>query len=42
MDVFRHLRDAVRRKRPEFKEFGIWKLHHNYARPCCAAVFGHT
>ncbi|VVC25608.1 Transposase, type 1 [Cinara cedri] len=31
IDVLRHLRDAVRRKRPEFKESGSWKLHHDNA-----------
>ncbi|KAL4119443.1 hypothetical protein QTP88_012252 [Uroleucon formosanum] len=29
IDVLRRLRDAVRRKRPEFKESGSWKLHDN-------------
>lgn len=31
IDVLRRLRDAVRRKRPEFKESGSWKLHHDNA-----------
>ncbi|KAL4108231.1 hypothetical protein QTP88_018467 [Uroleucon formosanum] len=31
IDVFRRLRDAARRKRPEFKESGSWKLHHDNA-----------
>ena len=31
IDVLRRLRDAIRRKRPEFKESGSWKLHHDNA-----------
>ncbi|KAL4088708.1 hypothetical protein QTP88_023792 [Uroleucon formosanum] len=31
IDVLRRLRDAVRRKRPEFKESGSWKLRHDNA-----------
>ncbi|KAL4141749.1 hypothetical protein QTP88_004326 [Uroleucon formosanum] len=31
IDVLRRLRDAVRKKRPEFKESGSWKLHHDNA-----------
>jgi histone-lysine N-methyltransferase SETMAR len=38
IDVLRRLRDAVRRKRPKFKESGSWKLHHDNAPALSAHV----